>query len=344
MIFRKRKTGAIPDYRPQAEREKDFKFEEIVASADPVNWREKSPGEWRSFSVRDQDGSGSCVMQSIAKLCEVLYAQKTHTNVPFSAGYYKHRSNFPAEGMWGTDAFEIWRKRGIPLEQLAPSQKLNESQLNTLFVSKEAEDTAHVFKIDNYVQFKPGEDFETIASTIQKTGKGVMVWFRFAYNEWTDIPTIKTSTPNLHHSVVAVDYTLYHGKKYLVIEDSWGNFNSWKGKRLISEDFFKARNTFGAYPISFKLLEGTDKPQFTFTKVLEYGMRNNDVLKLQECLRHDGTFPANTDVTGNYFGVTAKAVYDFQVKHNVAPRSELDALGGKRVGQKTLEKLNQLYS
>lgn len=326
MFWTKRKTGAIEDYRPQEAKDKDFLFKEIVASADLVNWTEKAPSEWRNFSIKDQDGSGSCVMQSTAKLCEVLYFNKSGKKVPFSANHYKYRNNFPAEGMWGTDAFDVWRKQGIPLEQLSPSQKLSEDKMNTVEISSEATDTALIFKIDNYVQFTAGQDFETIASTIQKTGKAVMVWFRFNYNEWTDIPTIKTDSPKLHHSVACVDFTLYKGKKYLVIEDSWGNFNAWQGRRLISEEFFAARNTFAAYPLTFKFFTTDVKPSYTGT-----------IVSLQDCLKHYGTFPTNVESTGVLGAVTKKAISLFQVKEGLHPT------GTGSVGSLTKAKLEELY-
>lgn len=355
--------GAIEDFRSENDKAKDYFFREIVASATPVDWNEKRPEQWRSFTIRDQDGSGSCVMQSISKLCEILYWLRTgqKEKVQFSSAFYKYRSNFPSEGMIGVNAFDIWREKGVPLEVLAPSQKLSEGALNGVAITQNAEDTAYVFKIENYVQFVPKTSFEEIASTIQKTGKGVMVWFRFDLNEWTDIPTIKTTAPKNHHSIVAVDYTLYKGKKYLVVEDSWGSFNAWKGKRLISEEFFASRNTFAAYPINFKLFE-VEAPipvpdTFKFKKDLSFIPLNNkgqisdtalnekqksDVIALQNVLKSEGFYPVNTESTGYYGAITSKAVLEFQKKYKVDTVEALDQLQGRIVGSKTRTKLNQL--
>lgn len=338
--------GALDDNRPYEEQRKDYFFEETVGTPTPVVWKEKKPDEWRSFNLRSQDGSGSCVKQTIAKLAEVLYFLRTGEKIPFSAGFYKYRSNFPKSGMIGVDAFEIWQNRGIPLESSLPSQDLDDQEMNTLKDSSIIRDSAVAFKIGNYVQFIPQQDFETIASTIQVTGKAVMVWFRFGTGEWTDIPSVKVLFPQYHHSITAIDFTLYKGKKYLVIEDSWGKFNSWKGRRLISEEFFKARNTFGAYPINFKYLDGTDKeakPKYRFETILKFGQSNNDIKALQDILKFEGLFPSNSSSTGYFGAITVKAVLDFQKKYQVAPDAELEELGGRTVGPKTLNKLNELY-
>lgn len=336
--------GALRDTRSYEEAIKDISFNEIVAKADPVTWVEKSPNEWRKFSVRNQDGSSSCVAQSIAKMSEVLYFIKTGSKLVFSAGFYKFRSNYPEEGMIGANAFSIWSDKGIPLEALVPSQNKSEFELNK--VDTDAIDLEHAksFAIDKPIYFEARTSFEQVASTIQKTQKPVMVWFTFNRDEWTDIPTIKTQYPNLAHSVTAVDTTLYNGKKYLVIEDSWGKFNNWEGQRLISEEFYKARNFFAAYPMTFKLLpESNSKPSHIFTTNLYFGSNNSHILALQDILKYEGCFPVNVSSTGYYGSATAEAVLKYQKKHQVASEATLEGLAGRQVGPATIKKLNEQY-
>lgn len=346
--------GAIvEDPRIFTEKIKDYYIKEIVATAEPVVWTEKKPDDWRKFTLRNQDGSGSCVKQSLAKVAEVSYWLRTNEKEPFSAGFYNKRANYPEAGMFGVDAFNLWKNIGITTEKVLPSQNLSETQMNTIKGGQISLDLALPFKITGYTQFDAREDFEMIASTIQKTGKAVQVFFYFTYPEWTDIPA--TQNPYLKpwdkqalgHAVAVVDFCLYNGKKYLVIEDSWGKFNNWNGQRLISEEFFAARNTFGAYPINFKYLEGSgDKPKHTFTQDLKFSIPyyvHPEVKILQDVLKYEGVMPANTDSTGYYGAQTAAAVLKFQKKYKVAPDAELDVLGGKTVGPKTREALNQLY-
>lgn len=340
-------NGAAIDTRPEERKLKDFFFAEAVATANPVNWVEKAKSDWRRFPVQDQNGSGSCVMQTIRKSAGVLLSLKENY-VPFSAAYYQLRSNKPAAGMIGVEAFDIWMKHGLPLEQLVPSEKMTDAQMDAIKVEQYEKDIAKVFAIGGHIGI-PNGDFETVASVIQTTGKAVMVWFYFTSQEWSqEIPTI--INPNLtietgnRHSVAAVDCFLFGGKKYLLVEDS-AHFGGHT-YHLISEEFFKARNWFARYPVNFKFAEPTPevpKPFYHFTMTMEFGETSPHVVKLQDILKYEGLFPINSSSTGYYGAITAKAVLSWQKKHSVAPVEELDALGGRRVGAKTISKLNELY-
>lgn len=342
-------TGAIKDPRPPEEKEKDYWFNEIVSTPEAVNWMEKKPEEWRKFPIFNQDGSGSCVAQTVAKLLGILYWLKNNQYVHFSATHiYQRRQNRPQSGMWGVDAFNIARQ-GVTLEELVPSQNLNDAQMDGIQIPQYKQDVGAVFKIGNYVTM-PTKDIEIIASTIQKTGKGVMVWFYFKRDEWTNEPKIKY--PNLaesgldvvRHSVTATDFTLYKGEKAIVIDDSWGTQFGVAGQRVIRESFYKARNLFAAYPIGFKFDEAqTPKPKYTFTKTLSFGTTDPDIKALQDILKYEGLYPLNTESSGYYGAITAKGVLGFQKKYKVAPDAELDALAGKTVGAKTIAKLNEIY-
>jgi hypothetical protein len=345
-IFKKKRgTGALLDIRPTWEKEKDYKLEEIVTTINPVNWVEKT--EWRKFPIFNQNGSGSCVAQTMAKLIGVLYWLKNNYYVHFSATHiYQRRSNKPGQGMMGVEAFNIARE-GVTLEELAPSQSLTDEQMDGLKIESYKEEVGKIFKIGNFVTL-PVMDIDTIASVIQTTKKAVMVWFYFMGSEWTNEPEIKF--PNLkvddlgvgRHSVTAVDFTIYKGKKCLIIEDSWGSSYGLAGQRIITEDFFKARNWFAAYPIGFKFDEATDpnKPKYTFKNILKYSsvfFVNQDVKALQSILKYEGLFPSNVDCTGYYGSITSRAVGDFRVKYNLPGKATV-------VDGPVIEKLNEIYS
>lgn len=349
-VEKQKGTGALEDTRARDEKEKDYWFNELVAKADPVDWREKKPEEWRKFLIFNQDGSGSCVAQTCAKLLGILYWLKNQQYVHFSATHiYQRRINKPAGGMAAIDAFKILQS-GATLEELVPSQNMTDTQMDSVQIPQYKQDVGAVFKIGNYITM-PTKDIDTIASTIQKTGKGVMVWFYFKIDEWTETPAVKY--PNLQpndsiaarHSVTAVDSTIYEGEKALIIDDSWGSKYGIAGQRVIKESFYKARNIFAAYPITFKFEEGeTTKPVYQFIKTLTFGTSDLDIKALQDILKYEGLFPTNTESTGYYGAITAKGVLGFQKKYKVAPDAELDLLAGKSIGAKTIAKLNELFS
>ena len=116
--------GAIDDYRPPEEKQKDFLFKEVVAHSSAPVWEEKEPRDWRRFPIRDQDGSSSCVAQSMAKLVGLLQELRDGHFVELSAaGLYQRRANRnwgDGLGMIGTDAFNIARTEGLTLAQRFP--------------------------------------------------------------------------------------------------------------------------------------------------------------------------------------------------------------------------------
>lgn len=79
--------GVLLDTRSPEQQAEDFHFEEIVVSADPVNWIEKPQSEWRKFPTFDQDGSGSCVAQTLKKLQGIYIWLKTGVFVKLSASH-----------------------------------------------------------------------------------------------------------------------------------------------------------------------------------------------------------------------------------------------------------------
>lgn len=344
-------NGANIDIRTDEEKAKDIQFNEVVAAASEVVWVEKSPDEWRSFPIFDQGQSGSCVAQSMKKMLGVYTWLKTNVFVKLSASHiYQRRKNRPSAGMEGVDAFNI-AGQGTTLEQFAPSENLSDSQMDNINVVPFMGKIGEIFKIGKPV-ILPKQDIETVASVIQQTGKAVMVWFWFSSGktpkEWIDVPVIHypdlqvdAPTGVARHSVSAVDFTLYQGKKALIIEDSWGGQTAIEGRRIITEDFFKKRNWFSAYFMNFSFedpAQPTPKPVHTFNVSMAFGQTSDEVKALQECLRWEGTFPNNISLTGYYGSITAQAVLDFQIKHGITPTS------ANNVGPLTRTKLNALFS
>jgi len=349
MFFKKKikGTGALLDNRTTTAKAKDYHFNELVSSATPVMWVEKSKNEWRKFPIFNQDGSGSCVAQTLAKLLGVSYWLSNNIYIHFSATHiYQQRANKPNSGMIGVDAFDV-AKNGVTLEELVPSQNMTDAQMDLVDIPQYKKDVGKIFQITNYI-LPPIQDIETIASIIQETGKAVMVWFYFISNEWTNEPTVIDTTLSVmnekvsRHSVAAVDFTLYKGKKALIIEDSWGTSYGVAGQRIITEEFFNKRNWFTGYVMTFKFqTESIDKPIYTFTQNLEFGMTSNSIIQLQNILKYEGLFPANIKSTGYYGAITRTAVEKFQDKYNVAHSGDA---GYGFVGPKTRAQLNNLYS
>lgn len=324
--------GALLDTRPEAEKARDYRFGEIVSAIAPVVWTEKTPTQWRKFPIFNQSTSGSCVAQTLRKLYGVYIWIKTGVFVDISGSHiYQRRSNKPAPGMGGEDVFLIGQK-GTTLNSFAPSDNLTDAQMDNLPVQPFMEKVGETFKLGKYVVVSP-TDIDTVASIIQETGKAVMVWFYFTAAEWKNVPVIlnpnldRYAFSTLRHSVAAVDFTMYNGKKALIIDDSWGLSAAMNGQRVITEDFFNSRNFFAAHFQNFAFEEATIlKPRY-----------DGSTKSLQDCLKFEGLFPVNVESTGVFGPVTTKAVNSFQKKYGIDP------IGTGTVGPKTRLKLLELY-
>lgn len=318
--------GALSDERTQEERKSDYRLEEMVASVSPVPWVEKKLEDIRKFPLFDQDGSGSCVAQTLAKLLGIIYWLREGVYVHFSATHIYQRRMNSGGGMYAIDALNITTD-GVTLEELVPSQAMSDYQMDNVDIPNYKARVGEVFQIKNYVQMEYG-NIDTIASVIHTTGKGVMCWFYFTEKEWKanddgefTVPEIKddlyspASRGALRHSVAVVDFLLYKGKKALVIEDS-ARFGSTR-RRIVTEDFFKARNYVAAYLIDFKFAENLNdisRHKFTrtlmYTPTVQYG--DEEVIALQNLLKRLGFFPTNIESTGWYGSITVKAVKQYQ--------------------------------
>lgn len=343
--------GGLLDPRPQIEKDKDYQAVEIVKLVPPL-WREKPESEWRRFPVRDQNGSGTCVAQTCAKILGIENNNEQGVFVDFSArDIYERRADKTQAGMWGPDALNIMSKYGATTEVSLPSQRMSESDITAPFGRSPYDiATALKFKAGGYVQLPV--DIDAVAAIIDKQKKGVMLFNFFEFGEWLDVPVVKNTllqerdSTALRHSVTAVDNFIWNGKKCLLIEDSWGEFGQWKGQRVITEDWFKTRVYFAGYVLDLSNEWQTvpQKPKYKFTETLRFGETNDDIVKLQDVLKYEQMFPQKTESTGLYLHLTAKGVMAFQRKYKVVSEAEIAALGGKIVGPKTLSTLNKLYS
>jgi len=93
-------NGIAPDIRSQAEKEKDWKAEEVFAPQ-PPKFRTVFEGQWKKYQIRNQDGSGSCVANTVAKMLEIKRFLAHGDSVKLShAPIYINRVNKPTAVWW----------------------------------------------------------------------------------------------------------------------------------------------------------------------------------------------------------------------------------------------------
>ena len=159
-------TGCLPDTRTKKEKEKDWHKD--LAMSGVVNWVEKDFGDIKTFPVRNQDGSGTCVMQTCALMCGIENFLEEGKFIEFSVDLYNFRINKDSAGMMGVDALNLLKNKGLTLEILIPSMNMGESQIAKLKRSISDDEIAKIFRIKDYWQLP--FNLEQIA-TIMENGR-----------------------------------------------------------------------------------------------------------------------------------------------------------------------------
>ncbi len=326
--------GALIDERPAAQREaEDIKIEQVAAALVPVEWKEIPKDQIRSFGEQNQRQKSDCVAETRRKLKRIMFKVNKGLDLDFSAvAFYRKRRNYPDAGMNAADAIKIDRDQGMTLDALVPSEPvMNEAAANAVNPEKYNDDVAQVFRTStDDIVFTPG-DLDAPAGTIQKTRKGVMMWFYFTAEEWSrEVPVLKDrllfspAHPRaLRHSTTGTEPAVYQGKQGVWIEDS-AHFGGIS-RRFITREFYKARNYWASYPITFKFDAGVGpRPKYEKT-----------IISVQKILRYEGFFPSNVDYVESLGPVTRKALREFQAKYGISETGELDT--------GTIVKIKSLY-
>ncbi len=331
-------TGLIDDPRTEEQKARDFKHEEIASAATLV-YVEKPQSEWKKYSMRDQDGSSSCVSQAAAKAMEI----KREQGIAISAHpIYRRRANFPSEGMWLQDAAEIVKKHGTTTEALDPSQFLGEVQMNREIT------VVTPLKEPVYITVEHPKDIDTIAAIIQKHGQCWAV-FHANVNEWTqNVPTIiPGSVANIGHCICFTDFFMYEGQKALLADESWGKATTigTGGQRVVKEEFLKLRFDGAVYFPKMNVPVEPEKPVLRFFYPLEYGMlHDSSVRDLQKMLTYEAFFPLGEEYhQGNFKEMTAWATRKWQISHGLMDFANETNPKKIRFGNKSIALANQLY-
>jgi hypothetical protein len=344
--------GVADDPRPPEAKAKDWHFDE-VATAIPVNWVEKTFKDLRFFSRRDQDGSGSCMAQSGAKVLGIENVVEENLYNEMSATpLYQARANKPTTGMWQQDCLSLMCKPVVCFESQVPSQKMSDAQMDAPYtITADEVAIAEEYRASGYA-FIP-IDIDKVASVVAE-GKAVQLLMYFKADEWwgqTDgVPKIlhpeltNMDVDALRHGIAAVDYLLHIGEKSLGIEDS-AVLPTENGQRILTNTFFKQRCYGAGYLLPLSNNHSIiNKPQYTFTKQLTYGMTDPDIVALQNILKFEGYFTSTIPSTGYFGPITAQALQKWQVAHNILDFQNVTDLTKIRFGSKSLTLANSLYA
>lgn len=362
-IFRRQprriSSGLLPDPRPQSEKVKDWRVEEVLTLKAPQwidweVWRQKPENQQMLADVKvsNQTQTSSCVSYACSLIGAINNYLEEHRFKKMAGSWlYPRRQNKPAEGMWFGNAADLFREYGAIFEDLLPDSEFDTEAKVNLALERTLpsfETIGRIYKPENYFWLN-----NTIDSAAALDSKPVLIGVRFHYDEWNkDTPTILRDNPPYGHAVAILPnaHFLYQGQRAVLIQDSWGESQALGGRRIITEDWFEKRllGSLWFNDLANLVWDKVEpqKPKYFFSRDLFWGMTNDkDVKMLQECLKWEGSFPKTQDSTGNFFGLTLKAVSEFQEKYGDDILKPLGlSKGTGYVGLKTREVLNRIYS
>ena len=327
---------------------RDFRAEEVANFA-PAVWVEKKPEDFATYPIKDQNGSSSCVAQSFAKQLEVdELTENGNYRILSPRSIYPFGFLEPSGGMNIRAAAKLVNKNGATLEVLLPSYPNDEASMrNAADYKTDAKQIALVYKSDSVVFCNT--DFETIASILQSfqqqgkkkvLGIAVMGWNNGTWLSQYPQPLVQGQP--WYHKCVATDFGLINGKKFISIDNSWGEVAGLKGKQFLGLDYQQY-----IYSVDYTLnlpdnwrdnAQIMPKPKYHWDVRLMIGSTGPDVLALQQALQYLGMFPISSVIspTGSFYGITRKAVLLFQSSFKLPETGEADSL--------TREKLNELFA
>jgi len=353
-------TGGIkspPDYR-------DIRIAQVSAP------REYPPSFFVDVSqlpVWHQRKIGACVGHACAKYKQLLDLKDTNTvnnlSARFLYAWAKCIDGLQDEGTWPRLVAKILKDTGCATEATCPNDTTLDHEsycyqrdLNSIPTS--AKDEAYKAKIKAYAW--ADLTLEGIKQCVVDFNGGTLL-VRLGKEWWTDKKGVYTnSAAKLFplrvpkeivsgHEVYLIGYRDIAGDTEIHFLNSWSKDWGDKGTGyFLWSEYKKYVDELITYTdIPDQLLEEAhNKPatfKYTFTRPIELGETSEEVKQLQSALKMYGTF--DNAITGYYGPITSKAVLDFQIKEvPTLSHYERFVMRGKRVGPKTIEQLNRIFS
>lgn len=304
-----------------------YRVEEIMSTFKAVNWREKTPDEWRRFPpIRNQGGAGACVGYTVQLLLGIENFLEEGKFVMLSPRMIYARGYVPPDGgMYYASGLQIGTDIGSAPEVLMPSELKDEQYMRQLADEKESDRiVGKTYRGGSFVYLPL--NFDAIAG-ILATGKAIALGTRFNSGQWSSGEVKLTANGQYGHAITATDYTLWKGQKSIVFQNSWGENWGFKGLGVITEDQNKGGLVLACYYTDLQNKPSTGpKPKLRIlAPLLKVGDKGSEVTKLQTVLQYLGFFPAGQECTGYYGGITRQAVKDYETKNSLPADGAADA-------------------
>lgn len=355
--------GVNEDPRTPAQKEFDYKHEEIFTSAVPQYLTpDAATGYINTFPRINQAGTSSCVAHGKTLVMSIFNWQQQGSGAAFRQlspmFLYRNRSNFPGEGMIPSAANMQTIKQGAPIYGNLPTPD-TEAAANALVITPAITASAKEFAAGKWVAFTDPTDIDQMAYVSNVLGLAQNILIYATEGEWSQavvrvlVPGLSSTDPRaiVRHCVTILPKSVYKntaGKRYVTIQDS-ANFGNLY-IRSVDEDFLTARVYQTDYMIAMGSQALTSKPRHQWHTDLTIGSTGPDVVALQQALQFLGLLPNVVNgspftPTGTYAGMTKNAVLKLQNEYAqdiLIPHGLI--VGTGYVGQSTRAWLNSQFA
>lgn len=342
-------NGVAKDTRSEKEKAKDFDAKELLVSSPIIFRNVNSLSEVKKGEIRNQNGAGNCVTQSLAKAIEMSAKHKGYDiTLSKSATYpYQNRSNRPEGGSAPVEMCQFTHKNGWYLEKDVPSQNMSDYQIDNFNIAKNIV-KEQGYNLTYFVDATP--EFEEIAQYVADYGNAMMLVDCDYEGYVKDIPTPNKRNHQIRHEICVVDSITFNGIKYLVMDESWGIIGSselaQRGQRLITKQAFYGMVEQVIVVSVNKIPEKKEVYYKAYISLpnLQFGNRNDYVYGLQQMLIDAGFM--SPDIHTTYYGnLTANALLKWQLENiKDISQKELKSLGGKYFGPASKRAINNLIN
>ncbi len=361
---------SIPDYR-------DIPLSAVLGVPSKLPNRYHAPTD--NLPIWDQKRIGSCVGHATGKKKQTQEFIEMQGMVPinprFGYALAKAEDGLPIEGTYYRLGVKMLEKYGAPPE--IPEYKndcdlTHAEYVNLARIPQKAYDLAKQYKIKSYA-FVGGKEIteEQLMQAIVQSD-GVLMGVQLGREWWTDksgvwsfkqqdiLPLRPPAAAASGHAIFVDGYEVVGDSRLrITFINSWGKEWGSEGRGWFYFDEYQPFITEAWSAIDLpndwlekvKKLPSADTFRHSFNYDFALGLRGEEVTALQTALMIDGEFSQelyiqilSEEQLGYYGQITKKAVRDFQFKYKVASLAELLLVNGRRVGEKTRKKLNELFA
>lgn len=302
------------------------------------------------FPTLNQLGIGSCLWQARRMMRQFMYFKKTRKVINLSArsGYIPSKAIDGLGNIQGTTARaadSVLFNQGIGEDAVIPDDNTLPYNQYMAFPIQSPAIIANMaqYKIGGYAAVST--DFNSIKQAIFQNG---VICFTLGVDaNWFSGIIMKVLNLIGYHGLIGYGFD----SEGIFGKNSWGT--GWiavlaKAMNFPAGDFYIKWTDYQndiydivAYvDIPAPIINNAKALNYHFNNHMNFGDTSPDVLQIQNRLDKEGYWPSGVTKTGYYGVVTASAVLAYQIAHKLDTEANLEALGGKVIGPKTLAMLN----